>query len=423
MSYGQRYMVWMAAVSWDGIRGTDRHLATAMTRHTRILWVDPPISPATPARRRYAAGRSFKPLLSVIDGRLTRLTPIALPGHSRLGVRATTAALVRSQVRWALSSLEIQPCAVVATSLEDLLGYWGPGVVNVLYGTDDYVAGAELLGVSARHLRRQEPRALSRADVVAAVSPQLAQRWADHGVSPVLIPNGCWPTKVTPRTIPFDVAVLPGPVVGLIGQMSDRIDLDVLFAIAGAGFSLLLVGPLDPRWEKRQQFDELTKIPHVHYAGPVPAEEIPSYLAAIDVGVTPYRNSPFNRAAFPLKTLEYLGSGLPVVSADLPTARWLLDDYANGECRGAADQILALAADGTDFVRAIRRLVAGYSYPDRASLQPAGRTLGRADACIAFASRHSWSSRADVLAALIGLPSPVGEAHQQGRSFELREGS
>ena len=39
--------------------------------------------------------------------------------------------------------------------------------------------------------------------------------------------------------------------------------------------------------------------------------------------MTPYAESPFNRASFPLKTLEYLAAGLGVVSTDMPSARWL----------------------------------------------------------------------------------------------------
>ena len=243
------YLVWMAGVSWDGIRGTDRHMVTAMACHARILWVDPPVSPVTAVLPRSATHYSPRPEISVVNRQVTRLTPKAMPGLSRPGIRVTTAALVRLQTRWALRRLGIQPFAVVATYPGDLLGYWGGNVVNVFYGTDDYVAGAELMGLSARYQLRQEIRIVGQADVVAAVSPQLAERWAGFGASPVVIPNGCWPIKVGERAALPEQKDLPHPVVGLIGQLSDRIDLSVLNAIADAGFSLLIVGPLDPRWE------------------------------------------------------------------------------------------------------------------------------------------------------------------------------
>jgi teichuronic acid biosynthesis glycosyltransferase TuaH len=294
---------------------------------------------------------------------------------------------------------------VVATHLADFLGYWGRDVVNVLYGTDDYVAGAELMGLSASYVCRQERRAVSRADVVAVVSSHLAERWTRLGANPILIPNGCILTQLSEEAIPPDLEGLPPPVVGLIGQLSERIDLDVLQTIADAGFSLLIVGPMAPRWEQRR-FNELVRMPHVRYAGPVPAEAVPSYLAAIDIGITPYSNTPFNRASFPLKTLEYLGAGLPVVSADLPAARWLRADLARWVPEDAEiEQILALARSQKEFVDAIRRIVSG---PNRTV--PGGhdhryrRKEIRASQCVAFASRHTWSCRADAFASEIGLP-------------------
>ena len=333
-------------------------------------------------------------------------------GFSRPGMRVTTAALVRLQTRWALRRLGIQPFAVVATYPGNLLGYWGSNVVNVFYGTDDYVAGAELMGLSAQHELRQEIRVAGRADVVAAVSPQLAERWAGLGASPVVIPNGCRPIKADERAA---LPELPQPVVGLIGQLSDRIDLSVLSAIADAGFSLLIVGPLDRRWEQRR-FKELASRSRVHYTGPVPAEAVPSYLAAIDIGITPYRDTPFNRASFPLKTLEYLGAGVPVVSTDIPAARWLRADLTRGEQAQWADRILMLANNSADFVNAIRRIAAsdgtaaaGGDFSSVTAKNPA-----RASQCIAFAARHTWERRANSFAAVIGLSQQAS-----GQSGEL----
>ena len=386
---GEQWLIWFSAVSWDAIRGTDWHLAMAMTEHARILWVDPPVSPLTPSvrrARRAAGARSVGPLtprLAEAAPRITRLTPVALPGLTRPGVRLTTAALVRAQVRWAVRRIGFRPFAAVATHLEDVLGHWGHGVVNVLHATDDYVAGAELMRLSASRLRRQERQAVRRADVVSVVSPGLAEHWSGLGASPVVIPNGCLPAIEWSGDIPSPARELGHPVVGLVGQLSERIDMGVLEAIVDGGFALLLVGPHDARWEPGR-FAALTARLGVHYAGRVPAEAVPSYLAAIDVGVTPYQDSAFNRASFPLKTLEYLGSGLPVVSSDLPSARRLRD---NG---GATDRMLAIAASQDEFVEAIRRLVKD-------------RSDGDAAACRALAGQHSWPRRADALAAAIGL--------------------
>ena len=147
----------------------------------------------------------------------------------------TTAPLLRAQVSWALRRRGIRPFAVVAGYLDDLLGYWGDAV-NVVYSTDDHVAGAELMGLSADRIRAQERQAAARANVVVVVSTYLAEHWAALGsVPPVLIPNGSLPPYASGVTPQPAVTDMPGPVIGLIGQLTQRIDLPVLTAVADAG--------------------------------------------------------------------------------------------------------------------------------------------------------------------------------------------
>ncbi len=60
--------------------------------------------------------------------------------------------------------MNITPLAVVSTNLHDVQGRWGSEIVSVLHGTDDFVSGAELMGVSARWIRAQERKAVTNAD-------------------------------------------------------------------------------------------------------------------------------------------------------------------------------------------------------------------------------------------------------------------
>jgi teichuronic acid biosynthesis glycosyltransferase TuaH len=388
---GDRLIVIVSGKPWDGVRGADRQLAEQLVRYARVLWVDPPVSPATPEHFRPGTSRAVLPRLRPVADRIDRLSPVALPGLSRPGIRATTWPLVRGQVRWALRRLGRRPYAVLACSFDDVLGRFGRHTVNVLYGTDDWVAGAELMGLDPGWLRREEGRALARADVVVAVTAELAERWRGLGAQPVLVPNGCDPaaySTVDTTPVPPPAAELPAPVVGLVGRLSGRIDVGLLEDVADAGLSLLLVGPQEGEWEP-ERWPRLAARPNVRHVGRVPFPELPGYLRAMDVGITPYRDTAFNRSSFPLKTLEYLAAGRAAVSTDLPATRWLAADGPEGAA-------LVGIADPAGFVEAVRA----------AAAQP--RTAELAGLRRRFAARHSWRQRADQFAAAIGLTDQSG---------------
>ena len=161
-------------------------------------------------------------------------------------------------------------------------------------------------------------------------------------------------------------------------------------------------GPYDARWE-RNGFATLTARPNVRYAGRVPPEAVPSYLASIDVGLIPYADSAFNRASFPMKTLEYFSAGLPVVSTVLPGSQWLRDSLAAFDAAHAG-QLMALTSDPGEFVAAVGRL-AGGPESQAGPRRPAGPGAEppRSAAARAFADQHSWPRRADAFAEAIGL--------------------
>jgi teichuronic acid biosynthesis glycosyltransferase TuaH len=234
------------------------------------------------------------------------------------------------------------------------------------------------MGLRESVLRRAEARQLRKATDVLAVSPELRARWSRPGREPLLMTNGCDVetfARTDAATRPTDLQ-LEGPVAGVIGQITARIDLRLLEAVAESGCGVLLVGPIDPSFEPIAM-RRLLRLPNVQAVGQRPFDQLPSYLGAIDVGLTPYVDSAFNRASFPLKTLEYLAAGRPVVSTDLPAARWL----------------------DTDLIR-VASTPAAFTAATRAAAAEA-RTPTAVQARRAFARTHSWERRGDELARLV----------------------
>jgi teichuronic acid biosynthesis glycosyltransferase TuaH len=379
----KQLVVVAAGVTWDGVKGSERQLAESLSQYADILWVDPPVSPVTPQRFRGRTGRMWWPRLRRAKRGIVRLTPVGPPGWTRPGVRSLTWPVVRAQIGWALRRTNRQPDVFIACTQHDLLGRWGQSALNVLYGTDDWVAGAELMNQDARFVLREEQAAIARANLVLAVGPELAERWTALGARPVVFPNGCDPEayqsvlSIEPGPVP---AGFPARVAGLVGQLSDRIDITMLESVADTGIGLLLVGPREPGWEPGRA-DALLGRPNVHYVGAVAFEELPQWFARLNVGLTPYADTAFNRASFPLKTLEYLAAGLPVVSTDLPASRRL----------GAETAHIRIGADARSFADAVVQAASGEWTPDVVEQRRA------------VAAGHSWAARARTFTQLAGL--------------------
>jgi teichuronic acid biosynthesis glycosyltransferase TuaH len=166
---------------------------------------------------------------------------------------------------------------------------------------------------------------------------------------------------------------LPRPIAGVFGHLSERIDLTFLEATADRGVSLLLVGSRKPSFS----LESLTARSNVRYLGPKPFESMTGYLRAIDVGLTPYTQSEFNRASFPMKTIEYLAAGRPAVATSLPAVKWLNSEYITSK------------DTASDFADAT------------ATLLRRGRSEELSRNCREFAQKHSWRVRAEQFAALI----------------------
>lgn len=365
-SQGPAPLIWFAGVGWDETMGTDRRIVEEVAREREVVWVDPPHRRAWPGW-----WRGGSPAVQRTES-ITRIRVPATIGVTRWPTRA-----VSSLLQWQAGrrAHRIVPGAAVVVSHPLARLPRARGVTRVLYLTDDWIAGAPLMGFSERAVRRTLRSNARRADVIVVVSPPLLDLVRAEGAAPraeIVLPNGA---------PPVDVLAEPGarePVAGLIGQLNERLDLALLEAVVDAGIRLRIVGPDVVRdRQTKMRLAVLLSHPLVDWVGPVPPDELAGHWARIAVGLTPYLPTRFNLASSPLKTLEYLAAGLPVVSSDLPAAAWLgFDD-------------VAIAPDAAAFVERAQAFLA--TRDDRA----------RAQERMAFARRHGWDVRASQLLAAI----------------------
>jgi glycosyltransferase involved in cell wall biosynthesis len=111
--------------------------------------------------------------------------------------------------------------------------------------------------------------------------------------------------------IPADLSSLPRPIIGWFGVIDERVDYDLLRAVAAMrpDWSFALVGPVvkvDP--------NSLPQAPNLHWLGQRDYKDLPRCCKAFDVCMMCFALNDATKYINPTKALEYLATGRPVVS-------------------------------------------------------------------------------------------------------------
>lgn len=84
---------------------------------------------------------------------------------------------------------------------------------------------------------------------------------------------------------------------------------------------LLLIGGGEQERELRDQVEKLGIVERVLFTGFVSFEDLPRFLSTADVAINSMHRTLVSNVAFPNKVLQYMASGIPVVSTDLEGLR------------------------------------------------------------------------------------------------------
>lgn len=163
---------------------------------------------------------------------------------------------------------------------------------------------------------RRERLLLSRADVVFTGGYRLYESKSRYHANVHFFGCGVDAAHFSAATredtvIPADAASLPRPVMGYFGVIDERLDYELLRALAASRpeWTLLMIGPVvkvDP--------GELPRAHNIHWLGQRAYGELPSYVKAFDVCLMPFALNEATEFINPTKTLEYMAAGKPIVA-------------------------------------------------------------------------------------------------------------
>jgi glycosyltransferase involved in cell wall biosynthesis len=250
---------------------------------------------------------------------------------------------VHAALDWGLGQLGLREPAAIA---------WTPAVAGTIrhLRPGRFVFDSLDNWITHPVLRRHAERAsaayaalLPTATAVVAPTETTRRELAGFGCDPIVLPNGVDIERFRrPGNRPPDAP--DPPVVGYVGKLGVRLDVDLVVATAAAmpDVRFAFVGPaLEPGVLR-----PLRQLPNIVLLGDRPADSVPAYLAAFDVAWIPHRVGDGETGGDLMKKYEYWAAGRQVVTTRVAD----LDAWASQ---------LHVIASATEAVATIRALLNG----------------------------------------------------------------
>jgi glycosyltransferase involved in cell wall biosynthesis len=112
-------------------------------------------------------------------------------------------------------------------------------------------------------------------------------------------------------------------IIGYIGGISKTRDLDFIInalkKFTETKIKLMLVGDGDDKDRLEQISGQQEIQDRVIFTGSVTHKDAPDYISAFDIGICHLPDIPIFRYSFPMKILEYLACGIPVLASEIET--------------------------------------------------------------------------------------------------------
>ena len=236
---------------------------------------------------------------------------------------------------------------------------------TIYYCGDDFGA---LEGVDHKAVLNLEKELAIRADLILVASAELAKKFPEEK------------TQILPHGVDIDLftANYPKPndfpagkkIAGFYGSLAGWVDVE---RIAYAAKKL-------PEWDfvcigsVKTDITALKGWSNIHLLGAKPHNSLAAYASNWDVSLMPFKDNDQIKSCNPLKLLEYMAVGKPIVSSSFPA----LEPYK---------EWVSIADSNDDFVHAITQSFA--------------EGEARRDARRAAIKNESWHARADKVEMLI----------------------
>lgn len=332
---------------WGRFPSTTQHIAKEFLRFNKIMWIGS-LAHRRPTLSYRDIKRVIEKIISIfqssskpssINSYPIIINPLIIPLHDLKLFRKINNYLLLKRIKHAIIENNFFDPIIITSS--PLIG----SVLGKLQETsshylclDDYshFAGA------FKSIINLEKDLLSKISSSFSVSSLLVDTRVPKSGHSYFLPQGVQIDHFVKdeAKIPAFLKNIKKPVIGFFGLVSEWIDIELIVYTAKKlpNYTFLILGKpsIDTSIFKRSK--------NIVFLGEIPFSKLPNYASIFDVGIIPFKVNELTLACNPLKLLEYLALGLPVVSVDLPEVRKF-------------EESVLISSDKDDFVIKIQNAV------------------------------------------------------------------
>ncbi|MGB0178208.1 MAG: glycosyltransferase, partial [Owenweeksia sp.] len=316
---------------WDNPIGSNCiDIAEEISRHNRVLYINPPVDRITLIRKREEEKYILERRQAILKGDRKKIEKVAdnLWTFTPTGIIESLNMLPDGKIydtfnkrNNRLYAREIKS-AITELGFKDFIlfndgdmfrSFYLKDFLNPqvsIYYTRDYFLAVDYW---KKHGLRLEPALMAKSDLVVSNSIYLNNLAAKHNPNSHYIGQGCDFSLFDPddsREIPKELEAIPHPRIGYIGALLNlRLDIKLLENIAQQrpDWQMVLIGPEDEYFKE----SALHSMKNVHFLGSKPMDTLALYLKGFDVALNPQKFNEVTIGNYPRKIDEYLAMGCP----------------------------------------------------------------------------------------------------------------
>ncbi len=361
-------------IGWETAWYSKHHLMLELAKRNEVLFVEPPrewryilkqYGPVGFLSSRARQRQGPQPNLKIYR-------PVSMPLRSRLNAASTfdTRLFVKGIRRLLRNTDQNRLVLFLGNAWNTCLLDAFPDAACTVYHCSDNFS-AHFSGEFRDKFGRREQEMIRRVDLAVSVSEQTQEYCISFNPESHMINHGVDPSRLnTSAAQPEDIAHIPHPRIGFVGRIDRVKDFALLKSVVSQrpDYSFVMVGPVDD--DVVSEVRVLEESENCFILGRREWADVPAYLNAMDICIMPYAGNDWTKAiSCPLKLVEYLAAGKPVVAQGIRLDARLAEGVAVTDTPADFCKELDTALERmtkSDTGEKIRSLVAGWTWEARA---------------------------------------------------------